>query len=408
MSLQKTIQISDKYENLYKSNTRYFILTGGRGSGKSFGVNLFCTHLTYEQGHRILFTRYTMTSAHLSIIPEYQQKIELLNASSHFDINKNEIKNNLTNSDVVFRGIKTSSGDQTANLKSLQGVTTWVIDEAEEMKDENIFDTIDLSIRQNNIQNRVILILNPTTKENWIYKRFFELCGVPSNFCGIKDDVTYIHTTYLDNVKNLSESFLKRVESMRIETPLKYKHKILGSWLDKSDGVVFDNWEIGEFVNTGQIIFGQDYGYYPDPTTLVKVSIDKKLKYIYLHECLYETNLSTEQIANKNRQYCGNNLIIGDSAEPRLLNDLRKRGVNILPCVKGAGSISSGINLMKEYKLIVTSESLNIIKELNNYTYSDKKSQLVIDDYNHSIDAGRYAISHLLRNPNKVGLRQIN
>jgi phage terminase large subunit len=63
---------------------------------------------------------------------------------------------------------------------------------------------------------------------------------------------------------------------------------------------------------------------------------------------------------------------------------------------------------MKEYKLIVTSESLNIIKELNNYTYSDKKSQLVIDDYNHSIDAGRYAISHLLRNPNKVGLRQIN
>ena len=163
MSLQKTIQISDKYENLYKSNTRYFILTGGRGSSKSFSVNMFCTHLTYQQGHRILFTRYTMASAHLSIVPEYQQKIELLNASSHFNINKTEITNNLTNSDVVFRGIKTSSGDQTANLKSLQGVTTWVVDEAEEMKDENIFDTIDLSIRQNNIQNRVILILNPTS-----------------------------------------------------------------------------------------------------------------------------------------------------------------------------------------------------------------------------------------------------
>ena len=106
--------------------TRYFVVTGGRGSGKSFEVGRFISLLSFEVGHKILFTRQTMTSAHLSIIPEFQEKIDLLNLNNSFDIQKSEILNKDSGSRIIFKGIKTSSGDQTANLKSWQGVTTWI------------------------------------------------------------------------------------------------------------------------------------------------------------------------------------------------------------------------------------------------------------------------------------------
>ena len=178
-----------------------------------------------------------MTSAHLSIIPEFLEKIGLLGFDEVFSINKSEVVNTSNNSDILFRGIRTSAGNQTASLKSLQGISTWVLDEAEELVDENIFDTIDLSIREKNIHNRVVLILNPVTKEHWIYKRFFEDKGVEGGFNGFKDNVCYIHTSYLDNIINLSQSFLERIKSIKHRNFKKYQHKILGGWLDKAEGV---------------------------------------------------------------------------------------------------------------------------------------------------------------------------
>ena len=156
-----------------------------------------------------------MVSAHLSIIPEFLEKIGLLGYEKIFSVNKAEVLNLKNNSDILFRGIKTSAGNQTASLKSLTGVSNWVLDEAEELIDEDIFDTIDLSIREKNIQNRVILILNPVTKEHWIYKRFFEDKGVEDGFNGVRGNVCYIHSTYLDNKENLSESFLERIRSIK-------------------------------------------------------------------------------------------------------------------------------------------------------------------------------------------------
>ena len=195
--------LNKKYNPLFESDARYFIITGGRGSGKSFAATVFLTLLTMTKGIRILFTRFTMTSAHLSIIPEFLEKIGLLGFENVFSINKSEVLNTSNNSDILFRGIKTSAGNQTASLKSLQGISCWVLDEAEELVDENIFDTIDLSIREKDVQNRVILILNPVTKEHWIYNRFFQDKGVEAGFNGIKDNVCYIHSTYLDNKENL-------------------------------------------------------------------------------------------------------------------------------------------------------------------------------------------------------------
>ena len=139
------------------------------------------------------------------------------------------------------------SHDNTANLKSLQGVTCWILDEAEELTDEATFDRIDLSVRDNNKQNRVILILNPATKEHWVYKRFFESTGVHPGFTGVSGDVTYIHSDYRDNEENLSPSFLQQVRNLELANPRKYQHVILGGWLDKAEGVVFTNWRIGDF-----------------------------------------------------------------------------------------------------------------------------------------------------------------
>lgn len=390
------ITLNNKYASLFDDKTRYYLVTGGRGSSKSYSVNTAICALTQEEDNKILFTRKTMTSAHISIIPEFIEKVEKLEWESHFAITKTEIKNTTSGSEILFRGLQSSSGDNTANLKSLQGVTTWVLDEAEELTDESVFDRIDLSIRHQTKHNRVILILNPTTKTHWIYRRFFEGMGVNEGFNGVKDNVTYIHTDYRDNAHNLSDSFLDQIAQIKEKQPDKYKHVILGGWLDKAEGVIFTNWKLEPFKHNCNTIFGQDYGFSIDPTTLIEVSIFKAQKKIYLRECFYKPKMTTSEIAQLNQHYAKDSLIIGDSAEPRLIDELKALGLNIEPTKKGQGSVTAGIALMQDYELIIDPESKNLIKELNNYVWNDKKSSTPIDAWNHGLDAVRYAISHEL------------
>ena len=315
-----------------------------------------------------------MVSAHLSIIPEFLQKIGLLGYDDDdFYVNKAEVINTKSKSDILFRGIKTSAGNQTASLKSLQGISCWVLDEAEELIDENTFDTIDLSIREKNIQNRVILILNPVTKEHWIYNRFFQSKGVEGGFNGFKD---IKHTNFK-----------------------KYTHKILGGWLDKAEGVVFERWSFGDFnPDNLQTSCGMDFGFSIDPDSLTEVAIDKKHKKIYLKEHIYRNGLKSQELAQIILDKVDNKLIIADSAEPRLIADLKHLGVNIKSVKKG--TIESGITRMQDYELIVSPESTNIAKELNNYVYADKGSKLYQDSFNHAIDGIRYNVIYHLDNPN--------
>jgi len=392
--------LSEKYNDLF-SESRYFVITGGRGSGKSYSINSFLLALTYEPGHTILFTRYTLTSAHISIIPEFIEKIEILDRFQDFHITKDEIINLTTGSKILFKGIKTSSGQQTANLKSLAGVTCFVLDEAEELTDEDVFDKIDFSIRSKEKQNRVILILNPATKTHFIYKKFFESKGVEAGSNTIKGDTTYIHTTYLDNYNNLSESFLNQIQTIKERRPDKYKHTILGGWLDKAEGVIFTNWRIGEFNKDNGSVFGQDYGFSNDPSTLIETSIDKTNKKIYIKEHIHKQGLTTSELAQLNQQFAGRDLIVGDNSEPRLIAELKARGLNIVPTIKGADSVKYGISLIQDYDLIIEENSVNLIKELNNYCWLEKKSETPIDKWNHCLDAMRYAISYQLANPNK-------
>ena len=387
--------INKKYLVL-DSDSRYYIVTGGRGSGKSYAISTLLCLLTQQVGHVILFTRYTLRSAGVSIIPEFLEKIEFLGMEDVFHITKDEIINKQSGSRILFRGIKTSSGDQTANLKSLQGVTTWVLDEAEELTDEETFDKIDLSVRAKGIQNRVILIMNPSTKEHWIYNRFFEVRGIQEGSNVTKGDTTYIHTTYLDNKENLSTSYIQQIESMQARRPDRFKHTIQGAWLDKAEGVIYSNWSIGEFKYINKVVYGQDYGFSNDPSTLVKTSIDKENKIIYVKLCFYQAKLTTSDLANLNVKYAGNDLIVGDSAEPRLINEL-SRHCNIVPAIKGQGSVTYGISMIQDYDLVIDSDSTDLIKECNNYVWLERKSQTPIDNYNHALDALRYAVTYQLQ-----------
>jgi phage terminase large subunit len=391
--------INKKYLVL-DNDSRYYIVTGGRGSGKSYAISTLLCLLTQQENHVILFTRYTLRSAGVSIIPEFLEKIEFLGMEDVFHITKDEIINKQSGSRILFRGIKTSSGDQTANLKSLQGVTTWVLDEAEELTDESIFDKIDLSVRHKNTQNRVILIMNPSTKEHWIYNRFFETRGVQEGSNVTKGDTTYIHTTYLDNKDNLSESYINQIENIRTRRPEKFKHQILGGWLDKAEGVIFSNWTIGKFEQAAPSVFGQDFGFSADPTTLVETSIDKVNKKIYIKLHYYKQALTTSQIAELNKRFAGSSLIVADSAEPRLISELSVSN-NIVPTIKGQGSVTYGIALLQDFDLIIDEGSTDLIKELNNYCWLEKKSSTPVDKYNHAIDAIRYAVSYQLENPTR-------
>jgi phage terminase large subunit len=384
--MSKEVVLNQKYSPLFdeRERTRYFICTGGRGSGKSFSITIFLVNLTFEYGQKILFTRYTLTSAKTSIIPQFIECLEALGYGSEtFEITNDTITNKVTGSQILFKGIKTSSGVQTASLKSLTGITAFVVDEAEELTDEEVFNKIDYSVRVKGVHNRVILIMNPATVDHWIYKRWFTQS---------QDNTTYIHTTYLDNIDNLNEDIIHKFNTLKDANPKEYEHVVLGGWKLKADGVIFENWETGKFDDSLPFIYGADYGFTNDPSTLIKVAVDEKKRTIYLQECMYEKHLSTEQLKTLYKSIVGSSVVVCDSAEPRLINDLKMSGINALPCVKKGGSVLSGIQDLLGYKMIVCGHSPNLVTELNNYEWIDRGSKTIpIDDHNHLIDPIRYA-----------------
>tara|TARA_R100001015_G_C4632768_1_gene196786 strand:+ start:2067 stop:3278 length:1212 start_codon:yes stop_codon:yes gene_type:complete len=395
------LNLNPKYQSLFQTKDRYVVITGGRGSGKSFAVTVFLALLTYEKDNRILFTRYTMTSASMSIIPEFVEKLNLMGVIENFEVTKYEIKNKVTGSSIYFSGIKTASGDQTAKLKSISGVNTFVLDEAEELMEEDNFDKIDYSIRSKMSSNRVLLILNPTTKEHWVYQRFFQNRGIADGFNGSKNGVTYIHTTYLDNEEHLSESFVKQVEEMKVRRPQKYEHQIMGGWLQKAEGVVFEDWQIGQFNREIPIsCFGLDIGFARDESVLTEVAVDKPRKVIWVKEHFYKKGLVTSNIYDLCLRYAGKRLIVVDSSEPRLIAELNSRGLNCTATVKKKGSIVTGIALMQDYNINLDGE--NLVKEFNNYVW-DIRGVKPRDAYNHGVDAMRYAVEYLLLRSNPKG-----
>lgn len=297
------MEFDEKYESLFLLTTRYCIITGGRGSGKSFALSVRLLLNTYEKGKTILFTRYTMTSAEISIIPEFWEKVEMLGLTETFYKTKSSIINLETGSTILFRGIKASSGKQTANLKSINNITTWVLDEAEEMIDEATFDRIDLSVRKKNDVNEVILCLNPTDNKNhFIYRKFFKGYGLDNVCNGIVRDCTFIHTDYRDNLSNLSASFITLANQVKGIDEEKYNNIYLGLWGEQGKGIIFKNWKQAEAPAHISSWYGVDWGFSNDPTAIVRIAYDKDFKRLYLTEVLYRKEVQPRDVALAIRQ----------------------------------------------------------------------------------------------------------
>lgn len=395
------------YHPLYTDKEKFIILiTGGRGSGKSFNAATFIERLTFELTpaekivHQILYARYTMISASMSVIPELLEKIELDGTGKYFSSTKTDVVNKMTKSRIMFRGIKTSSGNQTAKLKSIHGITTFVCDEGEEWTNETDFEKIMLSIRQKGIQNRIIIIMNPTDSNHFIYKRYIEKTHKLVEIDGVQvqisthPNVLHIHTTYFDNVDNLGEQFVNEVQQMKIDNPEKYAHTVIGRWADVAEGAVFKKWGIvKEFPKECKKVgIGSDWGYTNDPSTGIRCGIiDNRL---YVDELFYQTGMLTNAIADVLRPW--KLRVYGDSADPRLIQEVKNRGVNIYPVDKFPGSIKAGIDKIHEMELFVTERSYHIMEELRKYVWDkDKDGHYInepIDAWNHCIDPIRYYV----------------
>lgn len=397
------IEPQDAYLPLYEDTEHFIILiTGGRGSGKSFNAGAFVERLTFEEGHVILFCRYTMTSAAVSIIPEFVEKIEADGTGEFFHMTKTDVENVISGSKVLFRGIKTSSGNQTAKLKSIQGITTFVCDEAEEWTSEADFDKLVLSIRQKNIQNRVIIIMNPTDSNHFIYKKYIEKNNKTVQIDGVDvqisthPNVLHIHTSYFDNVENLSDEFIREIERMKIENPDKYAHVVIGRWVDVAEGAIFKKInQIKEFPAwCEKVALGQDFGYSNDPTAIVKCGVIGNA--LYIDEVCYKTHMLTKDIISELKPY--NDLkVMSESADPRLIDEISNAGIKIYPVEKGSGSIIAGIEKMLEMEIYITERSYNMLMEFRNYVWDKDKdgrpvNQPADGQADHLIDAVRYYI----------------
>ena len=330
-----------------------------------------------------------MTSAEISIIPEFQVTLNRLGIAADFQITKRVIRNKRTGSFIYFSGIKTSSGDQTAKLKSMPGITTWVIEEGEDFKDEKTFDTIDDSIRVAGIQNRVIWIQNPTTPQHFIYSRFIEPKSKKIQVEGLSvtvsdmPEVEHIHTTYhiaedlgylqkswVDKAKKAYQDVKDKIEKTKkiwtksaeeLQNEIRniwhtsyYYYNYIGGWLEQAEGVIFTNWIEGEFDESLPYCYGLDYGF-TDPLAMTKVAYDKRAKRLYVKEIVYESGL--EDIAERLRllEISKRDLIVADTNEPRTTRNIARKGFNIQKVIKNL--IKDDIREIKQLTIVVAPES---------------------------------------------------
>lgn len=393
------------------SSVHTVLISGGRDSGKTFSLGHWNSIAVADFRHSILYTRYTLSSVDNSIEKAQENRIEELKITSEFNITAKSFQH-VKGGKIDISGQKTSSGNQTAKMKSLEGYSVFITEEAEELTSYEEWEKITRSIRVNDKQSLSILVFNPPTKAHWIYEEFYQ--DVPTGFNGIKDNVLYIHTTYLDNGKeNMTITNWEKYEKKRISyelvenTPKEerelidvkilrdwkdYKTTILGGFKEVAEGVIYEDWEIGDFYESLPVVYGLDFGS-NDPDALTKVAVDIGNKKIYLEEVYFKNNTSFDALKRILEDRVGyQNRIVADSAERRMINDLYDEGFNIEKCRKGKDSLKHGIRLIQGYTLIVSKNSLNLQKALNNYVWHDKKADVPRHDWSDLCDSFRYAV----------------
>ena len=337
-------------------------------------------------------------------------------------VNPLEITYIPTGQKIYFRGL-----DESMKVTSITvdvGCLCWLwIEEAYEVSSEADFDMLDESIRgavPDGLYKQVTLTFNPWSEKTWIRKRFFcDIVGKDSHgepiykeresHVSADGQILAITTTYQCN-EWLDENDIQLFEEMKKNRPKRYWVAGLGNW-GVAEGLIYENVEEREFDRYElakerphlKSAFGLDWGYVNDPSALFCSLVDMDTKEIFVFDELYEKGLGNEELYGRivNMGY-GKERIIADSAEPKSIDRLRDLGLyRIRPAKKGADSIVNGISYVQEFKIIVHPRCVNFLTEIGLYQWDEdkfgKRVNKPIDEWNHLMDAMRYAISSLSR-----------
>ena len=373
---QKTTAI----QKIQKLNKRNRICQGGTSASKTFGILAYLIdYLAKNENMECSIVAQTYPHLKRRALRDFKKIMEMTNRWFPNRFNKSSSTYQFLNGSTI----EFFSADQESKLRGARRNILF-INEANTISYDAF---IQLAVRTSEF---IFIDFNPT-HEFWAHTELKN-----------DADTDWLILTYKDN-EAAPEAAVNEI--LKAKEKAKKGNEFWANWYDvyglgklgKLSGAIFQNWEIGEFKEISKSIFGQDYGM-NDPTTLIQTSIDKDKKIIYAKECFYKSNLVTSEIEKLNKKFAGDNLIIGDSAEPRLIAELSKSS-NIKPSIKGQGSVTFGISMMQDYQIIISKESYNLINELKNYVWLEKKSQTPIDAFNHCLDALRYAVSFQLANP---------
>lgn len=305
-----------------------------------------------------------------------------------------------TGQKIYFRGL-----DDPLKVTSITvevGNLCWMwIEEAYEIMNEDDFDMLDESIRgqvPKGLYKQITLTFNPWNERHWLKKRFFD----------VQDEEILAKTTnYLCN-EFLDEADKKVFETMKENNLRRYKVAGLGDW-GVVEGLIYDNWEERAFDHRSEKFknmksaFGLDFGYTNDPSALFCGLVDIDHREIYVFDEMYEKALTNKMIYQKilNMGYAKEK-IRADSAEPKSIVELRELGLrNIIGARKGKDSVNNGIQFIQGFKIIIHPRCVNFLTEISNYTWDvDKFGTTInkpVDDFNHLMDAMRYAMEIFLR-----------
>jgi len=240
IKFQPLFELLDPERSKKYKNIRYVILIGGRGGAKSHALHVWLNQASYKPDWGILFTRYTMVSAEKSVIPEFANITgqRFMNNYPDFYFTRTQVINKQSRTIIDYSGLKPQQNSSTGALKSLSNKNVFILEEAEDCPSFEQFDKVDNSIRTTVSKNIVILVLNQGHISHWIFKEFFR---------EKRDDVMIIETTYLDNLKFLDESFIKKAERVKQRDLRRYKHIYLNEWKTDVDGALWIDRDISPY-----------------------------------------------------------------------------------------------------------------------------------------------------------------
>lgn len=393
--------VGGSYKTFWNSKCRYVVCKGSRASKKSKTTALWIIYnmLKYPKANTVVI-RNTYASLKDSCFADLIWATDRLKVKHLFTFKQSplEIQVRATGQKILFRGLDTP--DNITSLSVPHGYLCWSWFEEAYLINEEAFNKVDLSLRgvPEPYFVRHNITFNPWSA-NWLKDRFFDVDD---------EDILAMTTTYRNN-EFLGEADLKIFHKIEQTNPRRARVECFGEF-GISDGLIYENWKVVEFnkndekFRTMKTVFGLDFGYTNDPTAFIQAYVDDENKKMYIVDEHYQRGMLNSDIANMIK-YKGFNKteIIADSAEPKSIDELRQLGiVRIKPSVKGQGSVMQGVQLIQQYELIIHPSCENFIVEVNNYAY-DKDKQTgkpvnkPIDDFNHLMDALRYAMQSMIQ-----------